>query len=146
MNYCVRTARRRATRQRPLTSKKNSKRDRGATLAARLLSAYRLRLTMLLEAAESTAPLESGELKLAVGRLVEDLNADLLRLYRLAEDGALSSIERRVAMPTLERLRDTLRHRGARVRPMRDTLHKAINGLVSATAAARSGSGLPSSS
>ena len=57
--------------------------------AARLLASYRRRLQELLGRAELASPAEPAELRLAVGELVEDLNADLLRLYRLAESGAL---------------------------------------------------------
>jgi hypothetical protein len=97
--------------------------------AARLLASYRRRLLELLGRAELAAPREPAELRLAVATLVEQLNDDLLRLYRVAESGALTRADQMVVMPTLERLRDTLRHRGARLRPMSDTLHKAIAGL-----------------
>jgi len=73
-----------------------------------------------------SAPREPAELKLAVAALVEGLNRDLLRLYRLAESGALTREDQLIAMPALERLRDALRHRGARLAPISDTLHKAI--------------------
>jgi len=97
--------------------------------AALLLAGYRRRLIELLGRAEAAAPREPAELRLAVATLVEALNEDLLRLYRLAESGALSRGDQLIVMPALERLRDTLRHRGSRLHAMSDTLHKAIAGL-----------------
>lgn len=97
--------------------------------AARLLAGYRRRLVELLGRAESAAPREPAELRLAVATLVEELNDDLLRLYRVAESGTLTRGDQMIVMPALERLRDTLRHRGSRLHAMSDTLHKAIAGL-----------------
>lgn len=105
-----------------------TKKNRAATdpPTARLLAEYRSRLAELLTHAELAAPREPAELRLAVTTLVERLNDDLLRLYRLAEGGALGRADQLVAIPALERLRDTLRQRGARPHPMSDTLHKAV--------------------
>ncbi|HUO80570.1 MAG TPA: hypothetical protein VMU00_10555 [Steroidobacteraceae bacterium] len=97
--------------------------------ATRLLSGYRQRLLDLLGQAEAAAPREPAELRLATAELVELLNRDLLRLYRLAESGTLTNSDQTIAMPALERLRDTLRHRGSRLHAMSDTLHKALAGL-----------------
>lgn len=97
--------------------------------AARLLAGYRRRLLDLLNRAEAEAPHEPADLRLSVATLVEALNNDLLRLYRLAETGTLTRADQLIVMPALERLRDTLRHRGSRVHAMSDTLHKAIAGL-----------------
>ena len=97
--------------------------------AARLLASYRRRLLDLLGRAEADAPREPAELRLSVATLVEALNDDLLRLYRLAETGTLTRSDQLIVMPALERLRDTLRHRGSRLHAMSDTLHKAIAGL-----------------
>jgi len=97
--------------------------------AARLLASYRRRLLDLLGRAEAEAPHEPADLRLSVATLVETLNDDLLRLYRLSETGTLTRSDQMIAMPALERLRDTLRHRGSRLHAMSDTLHKAIAGL-----------------
>ena len=99
------------------------------TTATRLLAGYRRQLVELLGRAESAAPREPAELRLAVATLVEVLNADLMRLYRLAEGGTLTRGDQTVVVPALERLRDTLRQRGSRLHAMSDTLHKAIAGL-----------------
>jgi hypothetical protein len=114
--------------QRTVTKNKTS-RATGDSPAARLLAGYRRRLLDLLERAEESAPREPAELRVAVATLVEVLNDDLLRLYRLAESGALTRSDQMIVMPALERLRDTLRHRGSRLHAMSDTLHKAIAGL-----------------
>ncbi|MBS0376308.1 MAG: hypothetical protein JSR73_17145 [Proteobacteria bacterium] len=109
-----------------MKQKKKTSRSTRRTTTTRLLADYRQRLAELLSRAEVAAPREPAELKLAVAALVEDLNRDLLRLYRLAEGGTLTREDQLIAMPALERLRDALRHRGARVAPISDTLHKAI--------------------
>ena len=101
----------------------------GNSPAAQLLTSYRQRLLDLLNRAEADAPHEPADLRLSVATLVEALNIDLLRLYRLAETGALTRSDQMIVMPALERLRDTLRHRGSRLQAMSDTLHKAISGL-----------------
>ena len=109
---------------------KNKKpRTRGDSATARLLAGYRRRLLDLLGRAEAAAPQEPAELRLAVAALVEALNGDLLRLYRLAESGTLTRSDQLIGVPALEKLRDTLRHRGSRLHAMSDTLHKAIAGL-----------------
>jgi hypothetical protein len=113
-------------------TKKKTPRAAGDSPAVRLLASYRRRLIELLARAEQAAPREPAELRLAVAALVEALNNDLLRLYRLAETGTLTRADQMVVMPALERLRDTLRHRGSRLHAMSDTLHKAIAGLAAA--------------
>jgi hypothetical protein len=115
----------------PFSFVKKSKTPPTATgsTAVRLLAGYRRQLVELLGRAETAAPREPAELRLAVATLVEALNDDLLRLYRLAESGSLLRSDQLIVMPALERLRDTLRHRGSRVHAMSDTLHKAIAGL-----------------
>jgi hypothetical protein len=105
---------------------KKSTRSTRRTSTTRLLRDYRHHLAELLSQAEVVAPREPAELRLAVAALVEGLNRDLLRLYRLAEGGTLTREDQLIAMPALERLRDALRHRGARLAPISDTLHKAI--------------------
>jgi hypothetical protein len=114
---------------RSVVTKKKTPRTIDGSAAARLLATYRQRLLELLDRAEASAPREPAELRLAVATLVEHLNDDLLRLYRLAEAGTLTRSDQLVVMPALERLRDTLRHRGSRLHAMSDTLHKAISGL-----------------
>ena len=109
--------------------KKNKTPQTASGPAARLLASYRQRLGELLDRAATAAPSEPAELRLAVAAVVEAINDDLLRLYRLAESGALTRSDQLIVMPALERLRDTLRHRGSRVHAMSDTLHKAIAGL-----------------
>jgi hypothetical protein len=115
----------------PFRCVKTSKTPPTATgsAAVRLLAGYRRQLVELLGQAESAAPREPAELRLAVATLVEAVNDDLLRLYRLAERGTLLRSDQMIVMPALERLRDTLRHRGSRVHAISDTLHKAIAGL-----------------
>lgn len=98
-------------------------------IPARVLPAYRERLSELLRMAEAVAPAEPADLWRAATALVDDLNADLLTLYRRAEadgnhPGGTASVT-----ATLERLRDILRVRSSRARPMRDTLHRALAGL-----------------
>ncbi len=110
-------------------TKKKTPRNTDASAATRLLTGYRRRLAELLDRAETAAPREPAELRLAVASLVDELNDDLLRLYRLAEGGTMTRGDQLVVVPALERLRDTLRHRGSRVHAMSDTLHKAISGL-----------------
>lgn len=107
-------------------TKNKTPRTTESSAAVRLLTSYRRRLVELLERAELAAPGEPAELRLAVATLVEHLNGDLLRLYQLAETGALTRGDQTIVVPALERLRDTLRHRSARPHPMSDTLHKAI--------------------
>ncbi len=114
-------------------TKKKTPRSIDGSAAARLLATYRRRLLDILDRAEASAPQEPAELRLAVATLVEHLNDDLLRLYRLAETGTLTRSDQTIAMPALERLRDTLRHRGSRLHAMSDTLHKAIAGLPAAS-------------
>ena len=111
---------------RPLVTDQTTPPTPDDSAATRLLAAYRQRLLELLRHAELAAPREPAELRLAVGTLVEELNGDLLRLYRLAESGALLRSDQTIVVPTLERLRDTLRQRGARLQRMSDTLHKAV--------------------
>lgn len=114
----------------PRTVTKNKlPRTASGSSTARLLAGYRRRLLELLGRAEAAAPREPAELRLAVAALVDSLNEDLLRLYRLAESGTLTRSDQQIVMPALERLRDTLRHRGSRLHAMSDTLHKAIAGL-----------------
>ena len=97
--------------------------------AVRLLPLYRRRLIELLRAAEEAAPIEPAALCVAIGKVVADLNADLLGLYRRSEGGFLRRSDQGIVMPALERLRDVLRRHSMQIRPIRDTLRKAISGL-----------------
>ena len=96
---------------------------------ALLLAGYRTRLLDLVGSAESTAPTEPALLRAAVGQLVENLNADLLDVYRAAETGALAARDAAILVPAFERLRNVLRHRDLHLCSMRDTLHKAVMGM-----------------
>jgi hypothetical protein len=113
-----------------VSSKKNSPRPPHEPPAARLLPLYRERLAELLRYAEAASPDEPAPLRRAVDEVVDDLNADLLQLYRQAESGRLRPSDRAIVMTTLERLRNILRIRTGRAWPMRDTLHKALTGLT----------------
>ncbi len=116
------------------------------TSATRLLTSYRQRLAHLLERASAAGAAKAPDLRLEIAALVEGLNDDLLALYRLAESGTLLAVDLTVVLPALERLRDTLRQRGTRVRPVRDTLGKAVAGLASAGSAPSDSTGAASSS
>lgn len=96
---------------------------------AALLARYRARLVELVADAEAAEPEEPAALRAAVDGLVETLNADLLHLYRAAEQGALKARDARILLPAFERLRNVLRHRDVRLCSMRDTLHKAVTGM-----------------
>lgn len=96
---------------------------------ASLLAVYRTRLIELIAIAESTAPSEPALLRASVDQLVENLNADLLRVYRAAETGKLVPRDAAILVPAFERLRNVLRHRDVRLCSMRDTLHKAVTGM-----------------
>ena len=74
---------------------------------------------------------------MAVDALVENLNADLLTLYRAVESGALKAREAAILVPAFERLRNVLRHRDVRLCSMRDTLHKAMTGMPATSQDAR---------
>jgi hypothetical protein len=110
-----------------------------------LLTGYRTRLAALVAAAEAAAPAEPGELRAAVDQLVEELNADLLTLYRAAERGALKARDATILVPALERLRNVLRHRDVRLCSMRDTLHKAVMAVPPMSQSAHDTAGLGSS-
>jgi hypothetical protein len=97
--------------------------------AVRLLPLYRRRLNELLRAADEAAPGEPAALCVAIGRVVADLNADLVGLYRRSEAGVLRRFDQGIVLPALERLRDVLRRRSMQIRPIRDTLRKAISEL-----------------
>ena len=96
---------------------------------ASLLAVYRTRLIELIAIAESTAPSEPALLRASVDQLVENLNADLLHVYRAAETGGLVPRDAAILVPAFERLRNVLRHRDVRLCSMRDTLHKAVTGM-----------------
>ena len=104
---------------------------------ATLLARYRARLVELVGSAEAAAPAEPASLRAAVDLLVENLNADLLHLYRAAEQGALEARDAAILLPAFERLRNVLRHRDVRLCSMRDTLHKAVSGMPSMSQDAR---------
>jgi hypothetical protein len=112
---------------------------------AELLVRYRARLMELVTAAAAAAPTEPAALRTGVDQLVDDLNVDLLILYRAAERGALQPREAAIMLPAFERLRNVLRHRDVRLRSMRDTLHKAVTGMPPTSQDARDSAGLGSS-
>ncbi len=114
-----------------MTSTKTSGREPDAPQPAALLARYRARLVELLDSAEASAPSEPASLRAAVDLLVENLNADLLNLYRAVEQGALKPRDAAILLPAFERLRNVLRHRDVRLCSMRDTLHKAVTGMPS---------------
>jgi len=110
-----------------------------------LLVRYRTRLMELVTAAEAAAPTEPSTLRTGVDQLVDDLNVDLLVLYRAAERGALQPREAAIMLPAFERLRNVLRHRDVRLCSMRDTLHKAVTGMPPTSQDAHVSAGLGSS-
>ena len=120
-----------------MTSTKTSVRAPQPLEPAALLAQYRTRLVELIGTAEASAPSEPASLRAAVDLLVENLNADLLRLYRAVEHGALKPRDAAILLPAFERLRNVLRHRDVRLCSMRDTLHKAVTGMPSMSQDAR---------
>ncbi len=104
---------------------------------ASLLAGYRAQLVDLVAIAESTAPAEPAMLRAAVDQLVENLNADLLNVYRAVEKGVLKARDAAILVPAFERLRNVLRHRDVRLCSMRDTLHKAVTGMPTVSQGAR---------
>ena len=120
-----------------MTSTNTSVRAPEPLKPAALLAQYRRRLVDLLDIAETSAPAEPAALRAAVDLLVENLNADLLNLYRAVEHGALTPRDAAILLPAFERLRNVLRHRGVRLCSMRDTLHKAVTGMPSMSQDAR---------
>jgi hypothetical protein len=97
-----------------------------ATPAARSLAIYRTRLADLLARAETVAQDGSAEIHLAVSALVERLSGDLIRLYDDLERGALAQSDRITVLPTLEFMREVLRHACSRPHSIRDALSKAL--------------------
>lgn len=114
-----------------MTSTNTSARAPRPLEPAALLARYRARLVELVENAKAAAPSEPASLRAAVDLLVENVNADLLTLYRAAEHGALKPRDAAKLLPAFERLRNVLRHRDVRLCSMRDTLHKAVTGMSS---------------
>ena len=104
-----------------------------------LLARYRDRLIELVALAEAAAPAEPAHLRAAVDLLVENLNEDLLKIYRATESGALKAHEAAIVVPAFERLRNVLRHRDVRLCSMRDTLHKAVTGMPPVSHGAQAG-------
>jgi len=102
------------------------------TPAARVLLRHRDRIAALLSRAdaEPDGGSESESLKRAVSLLVDEVADDLVRLYALAERGALTRGDLLVVLPALERLRNALRFWQHRRRSLRDTLHKAMGALA----------------
>ena len=96
------------------------------TPAARTLAIYRTRLTDLLARTETAAQNGNVEIHFAVSTLVERLSVDLIRLYDDSERGALAQSDRVTVLPTLEFMREVLRHAWSRPRSLRDTLYKAL--------------------
>ena len=96
------------------------------TPAARTLAIYRTRLTDLLARTETAAQNGNVEIHFAVSTLVERLSGDLIRLYDDSERGVLTQSDRVTVLPTLESMREVLRHAWSRPRALRDTLYKAL--------------------
>src|SRR5271165_3387251 len=94
------------------------------TPAARALAIYRTSLADILVKAE-TVPAGNAEIHFAVSALIERLSGDLIRLYDDLERGALAQSDRATVMPSLEFMREILRHTWSRPRSIRDTLSKA---------------------
>jgi hypothetical protein len=97
-----------------------------ATPAARTLAIHRARLADLLAKAETAAQNGNAEIHFAVSTLIERLSGDLIRLYDDLERGALAHSDRVTVVPTLECMREVLRHAWSRPRSLRDTLYKAL--------------------
>jgi len=97
-----------------------------ATPAARTLAIHRARLADLLAKAETAAQNGIAEIHFAVSTLIERLSGDLIRLYDDLERGALAHSDRVTVVPTLECMREVLRHAWSRPRSLRDTLYKAL--------------------
>jgi len=97
-----------------------------ATPAARTLAIYRTRLADLLVRAETAAQNGNTEIHFAVSTLVERLSGDLIRLYDDSQRGALADSDRVTVVPTLESMREVLRHAWSRPRSLQETLSKAL--------------------
>jgi hypothetical protein len=96
-----------------------------ATPAAQTLALYRRRVADLLVKAE-TAKEGNAEIHFAVSVLIERLSGDLIRLYDDLQRGALAQSDRVTVMPSLEFMREVLRHAWSRPRSIRETLSKAL--------------------
>ena len=105
---------------------KNATSAAESTLAVRTLEIYRTRLADLLVRTESVGQNGDVEIHLAVDALVDQLSVDLIRLYDDLARGALAQSDRVSSLPTLERMREVLRHRWSRPRPLHDTLRKVL--------------------
>jgi hypothetical protein len=97
-----------------------------ATPAARILAIYQARLADLLAKAETGAHNGSAEIHFAVRTLVERLSVDLIRLYDDSHRGVLAQSDRVTVVPTLEGMREVLRHAWSHPHLLRDTLYKAL--------------------
>jgi hypothetical protein len=97
-----------------------------ATPAARMLDIYRSRLAELLARAETAALNGDAEIHFTVSTLVDRLSGDLMRLYDESQRGLLTQSDRATVLPTLELMREVLRHAWSRPRALRDTLYKAL--------------------
>ena len=96
------------------------------SIGARLLRAHAERLRALLGLAERIGAGDDARLKQGVAALVDQIAESLVHLYGLSESGLLSRSDHLIALPALERLRNSLRFWQHRRRALRDTLHRAI--------------------
>lgn len=96
------------------------------TPAARTLAIYQTQLAELLARAERAAQTGDSEIHFAVNTLVERLSGDLIRLYDDSQRGALTHSDLATVVPTLESMREVLRHAWSRPRALRETLCKAL--------------------
>jgi len=85
-----------------------------------------MRLADLSARAETAAQNGSAEIHFAVSRLLERLTVDLIRLYDDSQRGLLAQTDRVTVVPTLESMREVLRHSWSHPRSLRDTLCRAL--------------------
>ena len=74
----------------------------------RVLTLYRAWLVRIIEIVEQRTPVAERDASRSTADLVEQLNSDLMSLYRRRESGPLTRGEMTVLVPTLERLRNQL--------------------------------------
>lgn len=103
--------------------------DRFLDTARLVLASYRERLVRILETLNDGTPAAQDVARRATTDLVEQLNADLLSLYRRRERGTLDDSAADSLVPVLEKVRDLLRFRTVRKRPVADTLQRAVREL-----------------
>lgn len=102
----------------------------GNATAQAILRRYRSALRSAIDLAEQSTGLGPRDVERAIATILDELNRDLMALYRRVEGGRASASEVCVLIPNLERLRTILRFRNRRRRTAIETLHDASTGLL----------------